>query len=153
MRLTPGATHEALRGWIRGPYGPATPVGPITSSSVNIKLLADLSTIKQTVQRFLALESKLHILFNNAGVLSGAKEMAVTPQGYELHTGVNGLGTFLLSQLLTPILIATAKSEPPSTVRSVWTASSAAEIFTEEKIGVRPETRLETQHLASSPIH
>ncbi|ROV98388.1 hypothetical protein VMCG_07206 [Cytospora schulzeri] len=106
-----------------------------------IKLdLADLSTIKQTIQSFLALESKLHVLFNNAGVLSGAKELVVTPQGHELHTGVNGLGTFLLSQLLTPTLIATARSEPPSTVRIVWTASSAAEIFAEEKIGVRPET-------------
>ncbi|KAK7738523.1 short-chain alcohol dehydrogenase [Cytospora paraplurivora] len=106
-----------------------------------IKLdLADLSTIKQTVQNFLALEAKLHVLFNNAGVLSGAKEVAVTAQGYELHTGVNVLGTFLLSQLLTPILVETAKSEPPSTVRVVWTASSAAEVFAEEKIGVRPET-------------
>lgn len=43
MRLTPGATHEALRGWIRGPYGPATPVGPITSSSVNIKQYVKLT--------------------------------------------------------------------------------------------------------------
>lgn len=106
-----------------------------------IKLdLADLSNIKQTVQRFLALETELHVLFNNAGVLRGAKEVAVTPQGYELHTGVNVLGTFLLSQLLTPILTATAQSEPPSTVRVVWAASSAAEMFAEAKVGVRPET-------------
>lgn len=102
--------------------------------------LADLSTIKGTVERFLALESKLHVLWNNAGVLSGNKEVAVTPQGHELHTGVNGLGTFALTQLLTPVLVATAKAEPSSTVRVVWVASSAAEIFAEERIGVRPET-------------
>lgn len=102
--------------------------------------LADLTTIKATVQRFLALESKLHVLWNNAGVLSGAKEVALTPQGHEIHTGVNALGTFALTQLLTPILIATARTEPSSTVRVVWVASSAAEMFAEERIGVRPET-------------
>lgn len=101
--------------------------------------LADLSTIKQTVQRFLESETKLHVLFNNAGVLSGAKEMALTPQGHEVHTGVNALGTFLLSRLLTPILAETARSEPAGTVRVVWTSSSAAEMFAEDKVGVRPE--------------
>ncbi|KAG8164756.1 hypothetical protein KVR01_005031 [Diaporthe batatas] len=106
-----------------------------------IKLdLADLSTIKQTVQRFLDSETKLHVLFNNAGVLSGAKEMTLTAQGHELHTGVNALGSFLLSQLLTPILTETARLEPAGTVRVVWVASSAAEMFAEERVGVRPET-------------
>ncbi|KAK2604200.1 hypothetical protein N8I77_007148 [Diaporthe amygdali] len=114
---------------------------PKSAGSLNyIKLdLADLSTIKQTVQRFLESETKLHVLFNNAGVLSGAKEMALTPQGHELHTGVNALGTFLLSRLLTPVLTATARSEPASTVRVVWVSSSAAEMFAEEKVGIRPE--------------
>lgn len=111
-----------------------------TGSLRYIKLdLADLSTIKQTVQQFLGSETKLHVLFNNAGVLSGAKEMSLTPQGHELHTGVNALGTFLLSRLLTPILTSTAHSEPASTVRVVWTSSSAAEMFAEERVGVRPE--------------
>lgn len=106
-----------------------------------IKLdLADLSTIKPTVQRFLDSETKLHVLFNNAGVLSSAKDMVLTPQGHELHTGVNALGSFLLSQLLTPILTETARSEPAGTVRVVWVASSAAEMFAEERVGVRPET-------------
>lgn len=115
---------------------------PSSTGSLNyIKLdLADLSTIKQTVQRFLDSETKLHVLFNNAGVLAGAKEMALTPQGHELHTGVNALGTFLLSRLLTPILTSTARSEPSGTVRIVWTSSSAAEMFAEERVGVRPET-------------
>lgn len=111
-----------------------------TGSLLYIKLdLADLSTIKQTVQRFLESETKLHVLFNNAGVLSGAKELALTPQGHELHTGVNALGTFLLTRLLTPILKSTARSEPASTVRVVWVSSSAAEMFAEERVGIRPE--------------
>lgn len=112
-----------------------------TGSLHYIKLdLADLSTIKPTVQRFLESETKLHVLFNNAGVLSGAKEIALTPQGHETHTGVNALGTFLLSRLLTPVLTETARSEPTGTVRVVWVASSAAEVFAEERVGVRPET-------------
>lgn len=111
-----------------------------TGSLHYIKLdLADLSTIKQTVRQFLGSETKLHVLFNNAGVLSGAKEMTLTPQGHELHTGVNALGTFLLSRLLTPILTSTARSEPANTVRVAWTSSSAAEMFAEERVGVRPE--------------
>lgn len=117
-------------------------VTPNSTGSLHyIKLdLADLSTIKQTVQKFLDSETKLHVLFNNAGVLSGAKEMALKPQGHELHNGVNALGSFLLSRLLTPILRDTARSESASTVRIVWVASSAAEMFAEERVGARPET-------------
>lgn len=111
-----------------------------TGSLHYIKLdLADLSTIKQTVQRFLESETKLHVLFNNAGVLSGAQKVELTPQGHEMHTGVNALGTFLLSRLLTPVLKSTASSEPAGTVRVVWASSSAAEMFAEEKVGIRPE--------------
>lgn len=50
-----------------------------------------------------------------------------TKQGYELQLGTNNLAPFLFTKLLTPILIKTAKLEPPGTVRVVWTSSSAAE--------------------------
>lgn len=89
--------------------------------------LADLGTIKETVGRFLALETRLDVLFNNAGVMAPAKELLTTPQGHELHAGVNCLGGFLLAELLTPVLVATAAVERPGTVRVVWVASSAAE--------------------------
>lgn len=113
---------------------------PASSGSLHfIKLdLADFGTVDKAVQRFLALETKLHVLFNNAGVLLGGKKLACTPS-HELHTSVNALGPYLLSRLLTPTLAATARSEPPSTVRVVWTSSSAAEFFAEEKIGLSPE--------------
>lgn len=71
--------------------------------------LADLSSIKGTVAEFLAQQNKLHVLFNNAGVMSSEKKLVTTPQGYEQHVGVNVLGGFLLTQLLTPVLIATVK--------------------------------------------
>lgn len=88
--------------------------------------LADLSTIKASAEEFLSKEDKLHVLFNNAGVMmppSGSK----TVQGHELQLGVNNLGTFLFTKLLTPMLARTARAEDPSSVRVVWVSSSAAE--------------------------
>lgn len=101
--------------------------------------LADLATVRATADAFLARESRLHVLFNNAGVLSAAKDLVLTPQGHELHVGTNCLGTFLLTDLLTPILARTARTESPGTVRVVWVCSSASEIFAEDGVGVRPE--------------
>jgi retinol dehydrogenase-12 len=89
--------------------------------------LADLTTIKASAEKFLSKENKLHVLFNNAGVMcppQGSK----TPQGYELQLGTNNIGTFMFTKLLTPVLVATARAEPPSTVRIVWVASSATEL-------------------------
>jgi retinol dehydrogenase-12 len=88
--------------------------------------LADLSTIRASAQDFLARETKLHVLFNNAGVMK-PPQGSKTAQNYELQLGVNNIGTFLFTKLLTPILLATAKIEPPNTVRVVWVSSSAAE--------------------------
>ncbi|KAH8819442.1 short-chain dehydrogenase [Xylogone sp. PMI_703] len=88
--------------------------------------LNDLTTIKASVQEFLSKENKLHVLFNNAGVMApppGSK----TAQGYEMQLGVNNIGTFMFTKLLTPILVSTAKVEPPNTVRVVWVSSSAAD--------------------------
>ncbi|KAF6804136.1 putative short-chain dehydrogenase [Colletotrichum sojae] len=91
--------------------------------------LADLSGIKAPVDRFLAQETKLHVLFNNAGILAGPQGPTRTAQGHEAHLGVNNLGTFLFTKLLTPVLAATAKVEPSGSVRVVWVSSSATEIF------------------------
>lgn len=88
--------------------------------------LADLSTISASAKQFLTRESKLHVLFNNAGVMNPAQG-SVTAQNYELQLGVNNIGTFMFTKLLTPTLVATAKVEEPGTVRVVWVSSSAAE--------------------------
>lgn len=93
--------------------------------------LADLSTIKASAQEFLSKEDRLHVLFNNAGLMNppaGSK----SAQGHELQLGVNNIGTQMLTTLLTPTLANTAEAEPSGTVRVVWVASSAAE-------GVAPE--------------
>lgn len=88
--------------------------------------LADLSTISSSVQQFLDRESTLHVLFNNAGVMT-PPHGSTTTQGYELQLGVNNIGTFMFTKLLTPTLVATAKTEKPGTVRVIWVSSSAAE--------------------------
>ena len=87
--------------------------------------LADLSTIKKSAQEFLGKESRLDVLFNNAGVMippQGSK----TKQGYELQLGTNNLGHFLFTELLTPRIVETAKKSPAGTVRVIWVSSSAA---------------------------
>ncbi|RDW86026.1 hypothetical protein BP5796_04351 [Coleophoma crateriformis] len=98
--------------------------------------LGDLTTIKASVERFLAAESKLHVLFNNAGVMRTEKEITRTAQGYESHIGINNVGTFLFTKLLTPILVATAKSEAPNTVRVIWVSSSGTEFLAHKNVGV-----------------
>ncbi|KAI1851794.1 hypothetical protein JX265_013151 [Neoarthrinium moseri] len=98
--------------------------------------LNDLTTIKGSVGRFLAAESKLHALFNNAGVMSTETDLVKSKQGYEIHIGVNNLGTFLFTQLLTPILVNTAKTERPNSVRVIWVSSSGTEFRGHERVGV-----------------
>ncbi|RYC55603.1 hypothetical protein CHU98_g10605 [Xylaria longipes] len=102
-----------------------------------IKLdLADLSTIKASAQNFLQREKKLHVLFNNAGVMKPDPANSKTAQGYELQLGVNNVGTFMFTKLLTPALVATAKTEAPGAVRVVWVGSSAGEAPPAPKGGV-----------------
>lgn len=90
--------------------------------------LDDLSSIKASVEFFKAQESKLHILWNNAGV-SQPPLGSVSKQGIELQLAVNCLGPFLFTQLLLPLMEATA-AEPntASSVRIVWTSSQIAEL-------------------------
>lgn len=90
--------------------------------------LADLRAVKASAEAFLAREDRLHVLFNNAGVMN-PPQGSRTAQGYELQLGVNGLGTFLLTKLLTPALVRTARAEEdPAAARVVWVSSSAAEM-------------------------
>ncbi|KAI1376884.1 short-chain dehydrogenase [Hypoxylon crocopeplum] len=97
--------------------------------------LSDLTTIKKSVETFLAKENRLHVLFNNAGVMIPPKG-SKTPQGYELQLGTNNLGHFLFTKLLTPTLIETVKISPEGSVRVIWVSSSAAEHLIPVKGGI-----------------
>lgn len=106
--------------------------------------LADLIKVKQAAQKFLSLEGKegrLHALFNNAAVMALADKdgAAKTAQGHERHLGVNVLAHFLFTKLLSPLLVATAKVEPPNTVRVIWVSSMGLETMGETSKGMSME--------------
>ena len=73
--------------------------------------LDDLSTIKSCASTFQSRESRLDVLFNNAGV-SLPPLGSVSAQGYELQLATNCLGPFLFTSHLIPVLKSTAKSLP-----------------------------------------
>lgn len=53
----------------------------------------------------------------------------LTSPAFRLQLGVNTIAPFLLTKLLTPLLIATARTAPRNTVRVVWVSSSVAEFI------------------------
>ena len=89
--------------------------------------LEDLSTIKASVETFKSKETKLDVLWNNAGVSLppvGSKSC----QGHELMLATNCLGSFLLTQLLRPLLETAAKTSPLAAVRVVWTSTQVVDM-------------------------
>jgi NAD(P)-dependent dehydrogenase (short-subunit alcohol dehydrogenase family) len=101
-----------------------------TTTSDELKFLfldlGDLPTIKPAVDYFIAYEKRLDVLWNNAGVrLVKGK----TKQGFEATVGINCVGPFLLTQLILPILEATAANTAASqgSTRVVWTSSNVVE--------------------------
>ncbi|KAI9834101.1 MAG: hypothetical protein M1819_003386 [Sarea resinae] len=83
--------------------------------------LSDLSTIKATAEEFLKSESRLDVLWHNAGLTAVT---GTTKQGHEQTLGTNCLGPFLLNHFLHPLLVKTAASSPPNSVRVVWLSSA-----------------------------
>jgi NAD(P)-dependent dehydrogenase (short-subunit alcohol dehydrogenase family) len=68
--------------------------------------LGDLTSVRCFAAAFLAEHERLDFLINNAGVMNTPK--GKTKDGFELQLGVNHLGHFLLTELLTPCLVASA---------------------------------------------
>ena len=96
--------------------------------------LDNLTSIKPAVATFTAAESRLDVLFNNAGV-SNPPGGSVSPQAHELQIATNCLGPHLLTQLLLPTLQRTAKAAPPATVRVIWTSSIVVDVSAPPKAG------------------
>ncbi|EXF82371.1 hypothetical protein CFIO01_01831 [Colletotrichum fioriniae PJ7] len=95
--------------------------------------LDDLESVKAAATTFAQRESKLHILWNNAG--SGAyriEEGAKTKQGFEPMVGMHCIAAQLFTHLLLPQLRTAAGEAPKGSVRVVWTASYMAELTTGE---------------------
>ncbi|ORX99037.1 hypothetical protein BCR34DRAFT_628281 [Clohesyomyces aquaticus] len=83
--------------------------------------LADLSTIKASVDSFLQKEDRLDVLVNNAGIMVPPIDMK-SAQNYDLQTATNVYGPFLLTQLLLPLLKKTVRVAETGTVRVCWAA-------------------------------
>ncbi|OZJ01686.1 hypothetical protein BZG36_05351 [Bifiguratus adelaidae] len=70
--------------------------------------LGDLSSVRAFAQAYLDLNLPLHLLINNAGIMGCPK--SYTKDGFEAQFGVNHLGHFLLTSLLSDRLKASAPS-------------------------------------------
>ena len=81
-----------------------------TGASVEVAALdlADLESIHRFAAEFTAIHDDLGVLINNAGAVIGSRQ--TTNDGFELTFGTNHLGPFLLTNLLTDLLIASAPS-------------------------------------------
>lgn len=85
--------------------------------------LNDLTTIKSSAEAFQAKESKLDVLWNNAGI-SQPPVGSKSAQGFEAQMGVNCVGPYLFTTLLLPQLRASAQQHRGSAAtRVVWTSS------------------------------
>jgi NAD(P)-dependent dehydrogenase (short-subunit alcohol dehydrogenase family) len=69
--------------------------------------LGDLASVRSCAEAFLDRESSLDVLLNNAGL---AGHRGRTKDGFEITFGVNHLGHFLLTELLTDALKAAGAS-------------------------------------------
>ena len=65
--------------------------------------LASLSSVREAAAKELAQQRPLHLLINNAGVMTPPKRLE-TAEGFELQFGTNVLGHFALTALLMPAL-------------------------------------------------
>ena len=70
--------------------------------------MSDLASVRRFAEEFLAAEERLDVLVNNAGILP--QERTLSPDGNELAFATNVLGPFLLTELLLPLLRASAPS-------------------------------------------
>jgi NAD(P)-dependent dehydrogenase (short-subunit alcohol dehydrogenase family) len=69
--------------------------------------LSSFSSIASAADTFKARETRLDLLINNAGIM--ASPYSLTKEGYEIQFGTNHMGHALLTKLLLPVLLDTAK--------------------------------------------
>ncbi|KAI5805308.1 hypothetical protein DFH27DRAFT_550444 [Peziza echinospora] len=92
-------------------------------------VLNDLAAVRAAALEFAAKETRLDVLFNNAGVTTMPPE-ETTAQGHPIRMGTNVLGHFVLTHHLYPLLRATAAAAPPHSVRVTWTGSLVIDLTT-----------------------
>ncbi|KAE8137112.1 hypothetical protein BDV38DRAFT_283226 [Aspergillus pseudotamarii] len=94
--------------------------------SANIDLLQiglmDLTSVVAAAKHFLTLETALHGLVNNAGIMATPFEM--TKDGHEAQWQTNYLAHWLFTKHLLPLMLRTTKTLHPGSVRIVNLTSS-----------------------------
>ncbi|PLB48603.1 NAD(P)-binding protein [Aspergillus steynii IBT 23096] len=116
--------EEAIRSIASSSPTPANP-GRLLFLQLDLN---DLESVKAAAAHFATQETKLDILWNNAGM--GANRVAPgtqTAQGFEAMVGMHCIATLLFTDLLRPQLRSAAASQPTGAVRVVWTSSYLAE--------------------------
>jgi NAD(P)-dependent dehydrogenase (short-subunit alcohol dehydrogenase family) len=104
-------------------------------SVLTMKLdLSDPSSIRKFASEFQAQHGgRLDLLINNAGLMT--EKFRKMPQGIEEQVAVNALGTLLLTELLFPLLVATADAGRRD-VRIVTLASNAHQMMSADPLTV-----------------
>jgi NAD(P)-dependent dehydrogenase (short-subunit alcohol dehydrogenase family) len=90
--------------------------------------LNDLTIVKAAAETFAQQESRLDVLWNNAG--TGANGVTIgqrTAQDFEPMIGFHCIATLLFTQLLVPQLRAAVAASPAGQTRVIWTSSGLAE--------------------------
>jgi NAD(P)-dependent dehydrogenase (short-subunit alcohol dehydrogenase family) len=78
--------------------------------------LGSFASVRRMAEAFLARDTELHVLVNNAGI---AGIRGLTEDGFELAFGTNHLGHFLLTSLLLDRLRASGSASAPARVVTV----------------------------------
>ncbi|KXH43234.1 hypothetical protein CNYM01_03209 [Colletotrichum nymphaeae SA-01] len=104
-----------------------TSAAPENPGHIKVLLLNlnDLESVKSAAEAFAQQESKLDVLWNNAGTGAlGVEVGARTKQGFEAMIGMHCIAAQLFTQLLIPQLrAAIGTNAPRGSVRVVWTSS------------------------------
>jgi NAD(P)-dependent dehydrogenase (short-subunit alcohol dehydrogenase family) len=104
--------------------------------------LTSFSSIASAADTFKARETRLDLLINNAGIM--ASPYSTTKEGYEIQFGTNHMGHALLTKLLLPVMLETAK-QPSADVRLVTLSSMGHHITPLEGI-IFDQAALEKQN-------
>ena len=102
----------AVRDVTRGQQAAAQIRAVLPDASLEVMALdlGWLGSVRAFADAFRASGKPLHALINNAGPVGLGREIQFTRDGFEMHFGTNHLGHFLLTNLLLPILKASAPS-------------------------------------------
>jgi NAD(P)-dependent dehydrogenase (short-subunit alcohol dehydrogenase family) len=91
--------------------------------------LSSLDSVRRFAAEFLATHDRLDVLVNNAGTMTGRR--TETPDGLEWTFGVNHVGPFLLTALLTDRLVSSAPSRVISVSSEVHRSAKRGLDFTD----------------------